>query len=542
MKIFVLMLLIALYTSSCRASVNDNLLDELNKEMDNSKQYLEQKEHKIDEIKNVIKYSKKDDKDLLVIYDNLFQQYYDYQYDSAMVYTMRGLKLAEKNSNNYYKVLNLMHRALLLALEGYYSDGQQCLKTVDCIGVPHNLLHHYWNTRYLFSSFWNDYYRNSEFKDRMKPDMLLSLRKAMQYTSKADIQYYFYLAMYYQYLGKNEKAINLWRKTLKHLEYGDQLYAQAACNIAICYSIMGRDDLYEQWMTRSAIGDIRCSTRQTAAMGFLAAHTFGKNGKSIKMADKFINFALADAKAYNSKLRMMGMAQSWPTIVSAYQQELTGSNEKLRIILGIMSVLLVSVVASLGFIYKQNKKLANSRLKLRKNNAILDCLNNEIEEKNRQLLDVNTKREALTKVYIDLCEKYIERFKNFKTLVSRKIKTGQVRDLQSRIQSSEFSQEEATNFLNHFDKAFLQMYPTFVNELNLLLKQECQIAQPEDYKLSSELRIAALIRLGVKDASEMANLLFYSPQTVYNYRWTLKNKALNKDNFENSITQLCIYK
>lgn len=104
------------------------------------------------------------------------------------------------------------------------------------------------------------------------------------------------------------------------------------------------------------------------------------------------------------------------------------------------------------------------------------------------------------------------------------------------------SQEESANFPSLFDKAFLQMYPTFVTGPNSILRPECQISEPANYKLSSELRIAALIRLGIKDASEMANLLFYSPQTVYNYRWTLKSKALNRDTFENNVTQLCIYK
>ena len=153
-------------------------------------------------------------------------------------------------------------------------------------------------------------------------------------------------------------------------------------------------------------------------------------------------------------------------------------------------------------------------------------------------MDTNCKREGLAKIYIDLCAKYIDKLKKFQTLVKRKIKANQVNELLSTISSSRISEEDAAVFLNKFDKAFLDLYPTFVQELNALLLPGQQITTKND-ALTTELRIYALIRLGIKESSEIADLLFYSPQTIYNYRSAVKSRAINKDSFETDIAKIC---
>ena len=153
-------------------------------------------------------------------------------------------------------------------------------------------------------------------------------------------------------------------------------------------------------------------------------------------------------------------------------------------------------------------------------------------------MDTNFKREGLAKIYIDLCAKYIDKLKKYQTLVKRKIKANQVNELLSTISSSRISEDDADVFLSKFDKAFLDLYPTFVQELNALLLPDQQIITKND-ALTTELRIYALIRLGIKESSEIADLLFYSPQTIYNYRSAVKNRAVNKDSFEADIAKIC---
>lgn len=541
MRNLLILMFFALYWQVTKASEADLLLKNLSEEMENSQQYIEKREQHIHDLKMSMKYGQHDVNSLLSSYDALYRSYYDFQYDSAMAYTLRGLKLARKTGNKHYEVVNLMHRALLLALSGFYTDGKQCLDLAYKIGIPKSLQLEYWNTKYLFTSFWNDYYKGSEFNDKLKHDMLEALLNAMTFTPKNSKRHLFYKALYYQFLGNIDLAIKLWNDAAAKFKYGEPLYAQVTCNLALCYHAKKQDNLYEQWLIKSAIGDIRCATRQTTSMETLAVYIYTKPDRSVKQAEKLINFSLKDARAYNSRLRTMAVNEAWPTIIGTYQTELKDNNHDLKFALILTTLLLIGGVVLIYFTIKQNKRLRYSRLKLRISNQHLDNLNAEVRKKNNQLLDMNTKREDLVRVYIDLCDKYIERFHNFKKLVVRKVKLGQGRDLLGRISGSELSQEESVSFLNHFDKAFIQLYPTFVIELNTLLRDDCKIPLPESYQLSTELRIAALIRLGVKESSEMANLLFYSPQTIYNYRWSLKSKAKDKDAFESQVVQLCRY-
>lgn len=165
-------------------------------------------------------------------------------------------------------------------------------------------------------------------------------------------------------------------------------------------------------------------------------------------------------------------------------------------------------------------------------------MNGVLTNSNERLLATNVKREGLAKLYIDLCSKYIDRLSKYQKLVCRKIKANQVNDLLSMMTSSRLSDEDAATFMHNFDKAFLDQYPTFVTEFNELLLPEARI-KTQSNTLTTELRIFALVRLGVKESSEISNLLFYTPRTIYNYRSAVKSKAINKDSFEDDVRKLC---
>ena len=145
----------------------------------------------------------------------------------------------------------------------------------------------------------------------------------------------------------------------------------------------------------------------------------------------------------------------------------------------------------------------------------------------------------MANAFIMLCYQYIERLESQRKLVIRKIRANQQNELLSILSSSKLSTEENQNFLSQFDKIFLSLYPSFVNELNSLLIPEAQIELKEDNKLTPSLRVAALVRLGVTESPKIAGILSYSLQTIYNYRSTLKNSAIDKENFEENLQKLC---
>ena len=186
-----------------------------------------------------------------------------------------------------------------------------------------------------------------------------------------------------------------------------------------------------------------------------------------------------------------------------------------------------------------NKALKDSNNELKDSNNELKDSNKALRNSNDELENTNTKRELMANAFIMLCYQYIERLESQRKLVIRKIRANQQNELLSILSSSKLSTEENQNFLSQFDKIFLSLYPSFVNEQNSLLIPEAQIELKEDNKLTPSLRVAALVRLGVTESPKIAGILSYSLQTIYNYRSTLKNSAIDKENFEENLQKLC---
>ena len=186
-----------------------------------------------------------------------------------------------------------------------------------------------------------------------------------------------------------------------------------------------------------------------------------------------------------------------------------------------------------------NKALKDSNNELQDSNDELNGSNKSLRDANDELENTNAKRELMVNAFIMLCYQYIERLDNQRKLVIRKIKANQQKELLSILSSSKRNIEENQNFLSQFDKIFLSLYPSFVKELNTLLTPEAQILLKEDNELTPSLRVAALVRLGVTESPKIAGILSYSLQTIYNYRSTLKNSAIDKEHFEENLQKLC---
>ena len=186
-----------------------------------------------------------------------------------------------------------------------------------------------------------------------------------------------------------------------------------------------------------------------------------------------------------------------------------------------------------------NNELKDSNNELKDSNKALKDSNKALRNSNDELENTNAKRELMANAFIMLCYQYIERLDNQRKLVIRKIKANQQKELLSILSSSKRGTEESQNFFSQFDKIFLSLYPSFVNELNSLLIPEAQIELKEDNELTPSLRVAALVRLGVTESPKIAGILSYSLQTIYNYRSTLKNSAIDKDHFEENLQKLC---
>ena len=220
--------------------------------------------------------------------------------------------------------------------------------------------------------------------------------------------------------------------------------------------------------------------------------------------------------------------------------ELTNSNTKLSKTNTELSKTNTELSKTNTELSNSNTDLSNTNTELSNSNTELSNSNTELSNSNAELANTIAKRENMANAYINLCYQYIERLDNLRKLVIRKIKANQQQELLSMLSSSKRTEEANQNFFLQFDKIFLSLYPSFITELNTLLVPEAQIQLKDENEFTPPVRVAALIRLGITESAKIAGILSYSPQTIYNYRSTLKNNAIDKDHFEENLQKLCL--
>ena len=517
----------------------DNLLEQRNALIDNKNKDINRLKKNLTTSENTLK--------RLQTYEQLFEEYYVFQFDSAMTYLNKGIKLAKETQNTYYYNSNTISKAELLSIGGLYSEAIHEIEQVDTTGLDKAQHFEYYFSLFRIHTYWADFCNDKTYTPTHRLKAQEYLKKAMPFCDETDKTYEYYLGEYAVFVLNNPQTARAhYIKAIKQLPQNSRLYAMSCFALSGSYGNEGNTEKQEEFLLLSSISDIENCTMENFALQNLAMYIFEHNKDELDLAQQYIQTALEDAHFYNNRLRIIEISSKLPVIVSSYQQTLNQRNKVQMTAIIAISLLLLFLLSAVFYIVKQTKRLSLQQQELQKNNNQLSELNTQQKELNTQLhdlnallVDTNRKRERLAKLYIDLCAKYIARLKKQQTLVKRKIKANQITELLSQLSSERLSEEDAATFLSRFDKAFLDLYPDFTEELNSLLLPEGQIQNKSTDELTTEQRIMALIRLGVKESAEIADLLFYSPQTIYNYRSVLKGKAINKETFEEEVMKLC---
>ena len=540
------------HTAWIQVSADNQYLQQLDSAISERSRIMDAKEKVLSDLRsNIVNQSKED---RLKLYEQMYQEYLTYRYDSALVYVQRSLNLSKELGNATYFQRAVINYALLDARGGLYSEAADFLHSIDINTLNDTGRYEYYNAHYWLYMNWRNYVSDEEEKKRMFKLMEVNLLNAIACEKEGTANYY-YLKGEHQYIFENQwdEAILSYMKAVTHASQRSKLYASATYAMSSCYLKKGDMDNYEQWLTKAAISDMLTPLKENYALQELAMYLFQKDNDNVERSTTYIYCSMEDAQFFNDRPHIINISQKFPVILSAYTKKI--NDQKTHILYGMVALGLLTLAFCTAalFIKRQNDLLHHRREELqakneelhqqheevRQKNALLEEQGRQLSALNEQLIDTNFKREGLAKIYIDLCAKYIDKLKKYQTLVKRKIKANQVQELLATISSSRISEEDAATFMNKFDKAFLDLYPTFVTELNTLLLPENQISVKQPNTLTPELRIYALIRLGVKESSEIADLLFFSPQTIYNYRSSLKAKAANKDTFEDDVLKLC---
>lgn len=520
---------------------NNQLYKQLDAALAQRAHYVELKEKSLNEIKQGAKYVTSNE-DKLKLYEQLANEYKAYEYDSAMTYVNKGLILAQKSNNIFFNKRFQLSQTRLLITRGFYAEAKEILQKIEPQEDSHDYQFLYYYTLYELYNNWSTYCENNEFSKNYDLKKVEYLKKAIELSPKKDAFYYYLMGELYYFSNhpNNNKTIQYYKKALSMEKANSRLHAMTAFALSEVYQNANNLELMEHYLLVAAISDITSATKENVALQDIALFIYKHKTRSLNKAQEYINLSLEDAYTYKSRLRRIEISSKLQLITNAYTDDIKTTNRLLNIALLVIILLLLGVGISSLFIRKKNRLLKQKKDEITATSAKMEILNGQLHLINDELKDTNQKRERLVKVYIDLCYKNIERNQKLRTLAVRKIKANQSKELLSLLSSSTNTEKENKEFLTEFDKAFLSLYPTFVNELNQQLTESAHIQLKENGEMPPILRVCALLRLGITESSKIAGILSYSPQTVYNYRSILKNNAIDKEHFEENVLKLCM--
>jgi type II secretory pathway pseudopilin PulG len=305
------------------------------------------------------------------------------------------------------------------------------------------------------------------------------------------------------------------------------------------------------WLSQSALSDIRHAVMDQASLLQLA-EILNDEG-DLDRSYKYIRFTWDCNNRFNTRMRSWQITPILNVIENNYQKAVSRNTKVLWTSVVVVSILALLLLGVLLFLHRRNKQLDAARNALKSSNAQLSALNTQLSAQkdelstlngqlsmvNSQLSETNRVKEEYIGRFMSLCSQYIDKLDDYRKMVNKKMKNKELDELFRLSKSTELKEHELEELLQNFDSVFLHLFPNFVDDFNALLQPEMQIHPKEENRLATEIRIFALIRLGIEDSSKIAEFLHYSVNTIYNYRARIKNGALdNRESFERRVKLL----
>ena len=503
-------------------------IERLDEAISQREHVMQIKQQRIDSLKNLLPYSHEPEKSL-ALYNEIFKEYLTFNFDSAMIYVDRAEQLAVPTGD--YDIISQVniHRALSLATSGHFSHAVAILDKIDSQRLSPEIKVEYFTACEWAYGVWGEYSDKRTIAPEFHAKSMVYLDSLIAVTDVNTPEYLYLIAEKDLRDKRYDQAEKNYLSVLDNIPIDCRLYAQAAYALALTYQATGNDDKYKEWLTNAAISDQMVPLKENLAMQQLAMYL--KDEGDVSKANSYLKIALDDAVFYNNRLRMLEIAEKIPDIVNEYQKTIEDKNDHLKSYLLIIGILMILLVIAILYVYRQHKKVAKSR------NALSE-LNDELKILNKQLSQTNESRERYVSLFMDLCVAYIEKLNRFPIVLKLKVK--QLSDISSVAERYiRPSEAEAKEMFFNFDSAFLRLYPDFINQFNSLIQEDKQIRPKKGELLNTDLRIYALIRVGITDSNKIAALLFLSPQTIFNHRTQVRNRAIDRNSFEKDILSIC---
>ncbi|MDF9828693.1 DUF6377 domain-containing protein [Parabacteroides sp. PF5-6] len=513
--------------------------DDLTYIINNKEIFNRQKEQRINSLKKLLEAKDASREYVYEINRQLTDEYKKFKLDSAICYAEKNIEISRALNDSDRRYLTEIKLATLYSYAGRFFESKKILDGMHARELPEKLLPDYYEAYSRFHEHYGAMSNQSKYREvELYRDSLLAVLDTASFAYKINIAH--------RYLDQRKtiEAQRLLTGLLETEEADTPEYALITHYLGAVAGRLGQRDAEKKYFILSAITDARNSIRENTSYHRLARIYY--NSGDISKAFLYAQSAIEDAVSSGVQFRTAQMSEFYSIINASYQLKEAKTNATLKRYLSLISILSVFLILLVLYIYKQMKKLSRVKEELSQTNQKLLELNLELNEANSQLNDKNVElsesnyiKEQYIAQFFDLCSAYIDKMEeNRKTLYRLGINR-QYEELMKRLKSTSAVDKELDELYMHFDSIFLSLYPTFVADFNALLAAEEQINLKNDDLLNKELRIYALLRLGITDSTKIAGFLRCSMSTVYNYRTKMRNKAaINREAFEDRVMKI----
>lgn len=468
------------------------------------------------------------------ILDELYNEYYNYNIDSAIFYARTKLDIAFDAAEQDLVDDAILDIADRYVMSGMYLAAHDIISEIsadrlDVLLVPR--YYHIWHSLYTgLEDGCDDPVQKTEYRKLKQQyrEQLFSL------LGKDDISRLYVMADIYVDEGRADELLDtLNAKFNEDIPIHDKaVLSYIYANISDSY---GHDDDATLYFAKSAIFDLMTPVHEYKSLYELASKLY--DAGDIKRAYRYISRSINDAITANALINIQSINRSLPIISRSYHTQMLHNRRQLSVLSGILGIMAVLLIGAVIVTLKEQRKARQAEKRTSEINEELKAINRKMEEYILLLKESNNIKEIYIGRYIDLCSEYIGRMERYRSMLNRTARTEGFEAVRNALKSSEFIDKELNEFYEQFDATFLQLFPDFIKDLNVLLQPDKRIElKTRDGIMTTELRIFALIRLGITDSVKIAEFLRRSVSTVYNYRVKMRNAALNsREDFEKQI-------
>ena len=500
-----------------------------------------EKEDRLRNLKDGVKTMSLTDDQMYDLNLRLYDEYVAFRFDSAFYYVEKNVERFRHTDDHDRFAASAIRMAHILSVTGLFDRARRLMDEIDPekLGDVQRVAYYnqqselnlYRSEMAQYTPYFNDYIQKAQYYRQL----------IIQTAPKDSYDYIFSLATYTCETGNPDKAIQMMEDYLPKLDVSTRDYSIVTSTLAYFYQCKGDRERQEYYLLLSAISDEQGAIRENNSLRTLAEILMARGENDI--AYRYLYQSITEARFYGSRLRMMQVGRMAPQIMNLYDKERAQTQQNTYIYLGIISFISLILLGIMAYtlVLLRKKKAASRQIEAM--NKTLTAHNEQIQAVNSQMKEANRIKDEYIGRFLELSSNLIKQGEERSKQLNRLARDRKLEELYAELKSSMAINSGIRMFHQNFDEAFLNIYPAFISEVNKLLTPDNAfvISEGDSKRLTTELRILALIRLGISDNQEIADILRSSITTIYTYRSKLKSRAVNKDSFEDDVRKIATY-